>query len=121
MSVFHLSKDSSLKNSSDIEAVFKNGQKICSDPICLYYIKSSDTKMRVAFTVVKKSHKLACNRNSLKRLMKEAFRLNINTIISDKLDYNLLFVYFGSDKAGFVNVDLSIKSLLLSFKNKKLS
>jgi len=121
MSVFRLSKVSSLKNSSDIEAVFKNGQKICSDPICLYWIKSSDTKMRVAFTVGKKPHKLACNRNNLKRLMKEAFRLNVNTIINDKLDYNLLFIYFGSDKAGFVDVEISIKSLLLSLKNKKLS
>lgn len=121
MSVFRLSKDRSLKNSSDIEAVLKNGQKVCSDPICLYYIKSTDTKMRVAFTVGKKGHKLACNRNTLKRLMKEAFRLNVNAIINDKLDYNLLFVYFGSDKAGFVDVELSIKSLLLSFKNKKLS
>ena len=68
--------------------------------------------MRVAFTVVKKSHKLACNRNSLKRLMKEAFRLNINTIISDKLDYNLLFVYFAKF---FLLVLIKLVLLMLIF------
>ena len=76
MSVFRLSKNSSLKNTSDIDAVFKSGQKISSELISLYYVGSSSKELKIAFSVGKKSHGLASTRNKLKRLMKEAFRLN---------------------------------------------
>ena len=121
MSVFRLSKKSSLKNTSDIDAVFKNGQKISSELISLYYVGSSSKKLKIAFSVGKKSHSLSSTRNKLKRLMKEAFRLNAVDIVGEVVSYDFVFVYFGSDKVSFVQVEECMKSLLLSFKNKVLS
>ena len=53
--------------------------------------------------------------------MKEAFRLNAGDILGDVVNYNFVFVYFGSDKVSFVQVEKCVKSLLLSFIKKVLS
>ena len=53
MSMLRLSKNRSLKNTSDIDAVFKSGQKISSELVSLYYVKSSDKNLRFAFSVGK--------------------------------------------------------------------
>ena len=121
MSIFPLSKKSSLKDTSDIDAVFKSGRKISSELISLYYVSSSSKKLKIAFSVGKKSHGLASTRNKLKRLMKEAFRLNAMGVVGDVINYDFVFVYLGSDKVSFIQVEESMKSLLLSFRNKVLS
>lgn len=122
MSVFSLNKNNSLKKTSDIDNVFKNGEKISSKLISLYYIKSEKKdRPRFAFTVGKKTHNLAITRNKLKRLMKESFRMNAKNYIKSDLTYNLVFVYFSSKQESFNKVEESMKSLLLSFKNQTQS
>ena len=122
MRPFPLNKTSSLKKTSDIDNVFKNGKKISSKLISLYYIKSEKKdRPRFAFTVGKKTHNLATTRNKLKRLMREALRLNGREYLKHNLPYNLVFVYFSSNEESFKSIEESMKSLLLSFKNKKLS
>ena len=77
MSPFSLNKKNSLKNSSEIDVVFKNGLKLSSKLISLYFVKSKkENHLRFAFSVGKKTHALATTRNRLKRLMREALRLN---------------------------------------------
>ncbi len=122
MSVFSLNKNNSLKKTSDIDNVFKNGEKISSKLISLYYIKSEKKdRPHFAFTVGKKTHNLATTRNKLKRLMKESFRMNAKNYIKSDLTYNLVFVYFSSKQESFNKVEESMKSLLLSFKNQTQS
>ena len=121
MSSFSLNKSNSLKSTTEIDDVFKNGQKISSDFISLHYIETVEKKLKVAFSVGKKSHKLASTRNKLKRLMKEAFRLNAKDFVEQHLCYDFVFVYFGSDKVNFKDLEQSMKSLLLSFQTKNLS
>ena len=122
MSPFSVNKSNSLKNTSEIDAVFKDGSKLSSKLISLYYVKSKkDIPLRFTFSVGKKTHALATTRNKLKRLMKESLRLNGNEYLNDNLSYNLVFVYFSSKEESFKAVEESMKSLLLSFKNKNLS
>ena len=121
MSSFSLNKSNSLKSTSEIDYVFKNGQKISSELISLYFIKSSGKKLKTAFSVGKKSHKLASTRNRLKRLMKESFRLNTKDLVDSDAGYNFVFLYFGSENVHFAKVEGCMKSLLLSFRKKMLS
>ena len=122
MSPFSVNKSNSLKSTSEIDAVFKDGSKLSSKLISLYYVKSKkDIPLRFTFSVGKKTHALATTRNKLKRLMKESLRLNGNEYLNDNLSYNLVFVYFSSKEESFKAVEESMKSLLLSFKNKNLS
>ena len=122
MSPFCLNKKNSLKNSSEIDIVFKDGSKLSSKLISLYYVKSKkENHLRFAFSVGKKTHSLATTRNKLKRLMKEALRLNGDEYLNDNLSYSLVFIYFSSNEESFKSIEESMKSLLLSFKNKNLS
>ena len=122
MSPFCLNKKNSLKNSSEVDIVFKEGSKLSSKLISLYYVKSKkENHLRFAFSVGKKTHSLATTRNKLKRLMKEALRLNGDEYLDDNLSYNLVFIYFSPNEESFKSIEESMKSLLLSFKNKNLS
>ena len=122
MHLFPVNKSNSLKSSSEIDLVFKDGSKVSSKLISLYYVKSDkENSLRIAFSVGKKTHALATTRNKLKRLMKEALRLNGYEYLNDNLSYSLVFVYFSSKEESFKTIEESMKSLLLSFKNKKLS
>ena len=122
MSPFSINKSKSLKNTSEIDTVFKEGSKLSSKLISLYYVKSKKEKhLRTAFSVGKKNHSLATTRNRLKRLMKEALRKNGDEYLNDNLSYSLVFVYFSSKEESFESIENSMKSLLLSFQNKKLS
>ena len=122
MHPFPVNKSNSLKSSSEIDLVFKDGSKLSSKLISLYYVKSDrENSLRIAFSVGKKTHALATTRNKLKRLMKEALRVNGHEILSQNLPYNLVFIYFSSKEESFKSIEESMKSLLLSFKNKKLS
>ena len=122
MPPFSLNKSNSLKSSSEIDAVFKEGSKLSSKLIFLYYVKSKkENHLRFTFSVGKKTHALATTRNKLKRLMKEALRLNGHEFLNHNLPYNLVFIYFSSNEESFKSIEESMNSLLLSFKNKKLS
>ena len=122
MRPFSVNKSNSLKNTSEIDLVFKNGSKISSKLISLYYVKSEkENSLRIAFSVGKKTHALATTRNKLKRLMKETLRLNGHEYLNYNLSFSLVFVYFSSKNESFKSIEKSMKSLLLSFKNKKLS
>ena len=122
MSLFSVNKSTALKNTSEIDNVFKEGSKLSSKLISLYYVKSKkDNNLRFTFSVGKKTHALATTRNKIKRLMREALRLNGREYLKHNLPYNLVFVYFSSNEESFKSIEESMKSLLLSFKNKNLS
>ena len=122
MRPFPVNKSNSLKSTSEIDLVFKDGSKLSSKLISLYYARSKEhSRLRFTFSVGKKTHALATSRNKLKRLMKEALRLNGHEFLSQNLPYNLVFIYFSSKEESFKSIEKSMKSLLLSFKNKKLS
>ena len=108
-----LSKNNILKSADSLDALFSSGKKITSSNCSLYYLNVNSNKdFRVAFSVGKKTHGLAVSRNKIKRLMREAFRLNIKEY--NIVTYNLVFVFFGKDIPSFEEVEDSIKSLLLS-------
>ena len=55
MSPFSVNKSSALKKTSEIDAVFKEGSKLSSKLISLYYIKTrKENLLRTAFSVGKK-------------------------------------------------------------------
>ena len=122
MRPFPVNKSNSLKSTSEIDLVFKDGSKLSSKLISLYFVKSDkENSLRIAFSVGKKTHALATTRNKLKRLMKEALRLNGHEYLNYSLSYNLVFVYFSSKEESMKSIEESMKSLLLLFKNKNLS
>lgn len=112
-----------LKNKKVIEQLFVEGQGITDFPIKLLYIKSNfddDTKIKVGVVAPKKKFKSAVKRNRVKRLLREAYRLNKHSVFN-KIEGNFafLFLYLGNTIPNFDEVDRSINTLLEAFLKKE--
>ena len=123
MTKLGLSKKNILRKPSVLNLVFSSGQKESCPPFSLYYIKDDAlNNFRVAFSVGKKTHRLAVTRNKIKRLMREAFRLNVGSVDNKEfLMFNMVFVYYGSHIPDYAEVDISVKSLLVSLSKNLTS
>ena len=78
MKLFSFSKRDKLKSKKVIDRLFLEGKSIVVYPLRLVYVSetfSDETHIKVAVSVSKKRHKKAVDRNRIKRLMREAYRL----------------------------------------------
>ena len=66
---FPLTEKYRLKKSSEFDLLFKNISSVSTPLMSLYYKKSKNNNVKIGFSVGKKTHKLAVNRNKIKRLM----------------------------------------------------
>jgi len=86
---YTLSKNNKLKSTKIIEQLFKEGKSFSIFPFRVIYLfkekdlPASDSKLQTAFSVSKKYFKKAADRNRVKRLMREAWRLQKN-VAEDK-------------------------------------
>lgn len=77
-----------LRNSRQFNLVYKSGKSIVTKLIVMYYVKNNLELNRVGYSVSKKVGKSVV-RNRVKRLMKEAYRLNFK---SKKIGYDIVFI-----------------------------
>lgn len=78
---FTLGKNERLKSRKSIERLFSEGKKVQNGPFRLLYIHSpvaGTAALRMAASVSSKHFKKATDRNRIKRLMREAWRLQKN-------------------------------------------
>ncbi|AZI53987.1 ribonuclease P protein component [Epilithonimonas vandammei] len=73
-------KQEKLKKKSDIDLLFKKGKWLSVDNLRIIYLTPNDTATldsnKTGVSVSKKFFKKAVDRNRLKRLLREAYRLN---------------------------------------------
>ena len=100
MERFTLSAKERIKNSNEITTLIRQGQAFFLAPFKVYYTwgdTSINHPIRVAFAVPKKKFSKAVQRNKLKRLSREAFRLQrhlLNDLVEKKESgLNILFLY----------------------------
>ena len=109
-----------LKSKKEITFVFECGGAVSSFPIKLFFIKNSgQKKSSVAFTVGKKNIAKAVDRNKIKRLMREVFRLDFS---EERVffGHSLVFVFLGKEVVSFDLIKkgfLGIFEKLISNKN----
>ena len=116
-----LGKKERLKSKKLIGKLFEEGKSIKKYPFRLIYLiqdkNSFKIKNQASFSVPKRNFKKAVDRNRIKRLIKEAYRLEQRKILQD---YNLPFVimitYLGKKEPIFCDVKENIKELLTLFK-----
>ncbi len=119
---FSYSKKEKLKSQKRIEQLFAEGKSVGAYPLRMVYLKSDfdeDTQFKTGVTVSKRNFKKAVDRNRIKRLLREAYRLNksehFNNISSC---YTLMILYIGKDIADFDSVNKKMKQLLETFSKK---
>jgi ribonuclease P protein component len=80
------------------------------------YIQTDSSNVKIAVVVPKRLFKKAVDRNQLKRIIKEAYRLNKAVLQeafkSEKKQISLFLIYTDKNKADFQFVETKIKVLL---------
>ena len=100
---FTLGKNERLKSRKSIEQLFKEGKKINLSPYLIYFITSPITgdltKFHIQFGVgvATRNFKKAVDRNRIKRVTKEAYRLQKiplqEKLQAKNIQLNLFFIY----------------------------
>ncbi len=100
---YTLTKNEKIKHRKQIEFLFKNAQSFNVYPLRVLYLfaPENDVNVQVGFTVSTRYFKNAVDRNRIKRLMREAYRLQKNDLISKVEKHNkklqVFFIFSGNE------------------------
>lgn len=119
---YEFPKREKLKSKKLIEKLFVEGKNVSSFPIKLIFLKTelpTDASIQAGVTVPKKNFKSAVQRNRVKRLLREAYRLNKSLVFNNSEGtFAFLFLYLGKDMPNYETIDEHVKLALHKFKKK---
>lgn len=114
---FTFNKVEKLCSKIAIDDLFENGKSKTQFPIKLIYKVSQFESLfpvRAMFVVPKKKHKRANKRNTIKRKMREVYRLNKHQLYehlsNNKLD--IMFVCLSNEELDYATIEKSMKDLI---------
>ncbi|NNF21326.1 MAG: ribonuclease P protein component [Saprospiraceae bacterium] len=118
---FTFNKSARLSSRKDIKELFEKGSSFFLFPFKVLYLEDpqqSSSTHQVLISVPKKNHKSAVKRNRIKRLIREAYRLNQH-IISEVSEKKLLiaYIYVSGDVLPYKEVETKLKKVLIRLKN----
>lgn len=115
---FGFGRKEKLKSRKQIEELFLEGKSFSVFPLRVTYqfVSSEETVVQVGVTAGKKYFKRAVDRNRIKRLMREAYRLQKNGLAeivkSNHQKAFLFFMYTGKTIESFQTVKEAMKKCL---------
>lgn len=119
---FTYSKAEKLKSKKLFEKLFAEGKSISEYPLRMVYVKTAVTQeipIKAGVTVSKRKFKSAVKRNRIKRVLREAYRLNKAIIFNNReANYALLIMYLGKEMPESAQVHKTMIKLLEKFKDK---
>jgi ribonuclease P protein component len=117
-----LGKQERLKSKKLIEKLYSEGESVKTFPLRMVFVQTAHTSefpCQVGVSVAKRNYKLAVDRNRLKRLMRETYRLQ-KEIVYDNLEepYVFMISYIGREEIKFEDLYLKMEKLLTLFVEK---
>ena len=117
-----LGKQERLKSKKLIEKLYAEGDSVKTFPLRMMYVQTAHTSefpCQVGVSVAKRNYKLAVDRNRLKRLMRETYRLQ-KQIVYKNLDepYVFMISYIGREEIKYEDLYLKMEKLLTLFIDK---
>ena len=115
--MFSFLKIERLCSKTAIDALFANGKSKTQFPIKLIYKLAefeSPFPIRAMFVVPKKKYKRANKRNIIKRRMREAYRLNKQTLYESvgNTKYDIMFVYLSNEESDYALIESKMVLLI---------
>lgn len=110
-----------LKSKVQINALFNKGSTVSCHPLKLFFLKENafPVRAKVAFAVPKKTFKKAVDRNRVKRLLRESYRLNKAGYFNNiEGNFAFLILYLGNEIPEFTSLQESMNALFLKFKDR---
>lgn len=116
---YTFNKKEKLKSQKLIEQLFAQGQSVVAHPLRMVYLKTEfdeAIKIKAGVSVSKRHFKKAVDRNSIKRLMREAYRLQKAAYIDNiSGQYALMILYIGKDGTDFETISKKMTVLMDKF------
>ena len=119
---FTYSQKEKLKSKKLIDKLFTEGKSVLAYPLRMVYLSTPFNDAVLAKTgvsVSKRNFKKAPDRNRIKRLLRESYRLNkaeyFNNVTSQ---HAFMILYIGKEKPTYLDVETKMKQLFEKFSNK---
>lgn len=118
--MFTYGKNEKLKSKKRIEQLFVEGKSISVYPIRLVYLKTTlddaNLKAQTGVSVSKRYFKNAVDRNRVKRLLRECYRLNKPKLFNNiTTQYTFMFLYIGKQMPEFNALNRKMEHLFKKF------
>lgn len=114
-------KKEKLKSKKLIDQLFTEGQSVSAFPLRLVYMQTTfedDIIAKTGVSVSKRNFKTAVDRNRIKRLLREAYRLNKANFFNNlTTQHAFMILYIGKDKPTFAQVETRMKVLFEKFSS----
>lgn len=119
---FSFNKKEKLKSKKLIEQLFANGQSVSVFPLRLVFMPTTfndGVMAKAGVSVSKRQFKTAVDRNRIKRLMREVYRLNKTNYFNNiSTSYAFMILYIGKDKPTLTQIETRMNHLFEKFLKK---
>ena len=117
---FSYPKAEKLKSKKTIDLLFSEGKHVSKYPLRMVYVETpfeEDVPLKMGVSVSKKHFKKAVDRNYLKRVLRECYRLN-KALLTDGLEkkYSCMFFYQTSEKLNYEEINAKTIALFTKFR-----
>src|SRR5277367_657214 len=114
---YSLGKSERLKSRKQIDILFESGKKITHFPFrLLYKAEPGEAGLKAGFTVSSKNFPRAVDRNRIKRLSRESYRLQKieleSLVLENKKQLHLFFIYTGREILSSEEISARLKQVL---------
>ncbi len=119
---FTFGNEEKLKRRKQIEQLFAKGNTVKEFPVLMKFLKVdiNDFPIKVAFSVPKRNFKLAVDRNRIKRLLRETYRLNKHILLNNvEGKYIIMFIYTDKTAWNYTELEEKMIAVLNKFIKKQ--
>lgn len=116
---YRFTQQERLKSKIIIDKLFSQGKGFVKYPFKIQYLAIDQPIHAVVFSVPKRNFKRAVDRNRIKRLMRETYRLNKSLILQNDLPMQaIFFIYIAKDMPSYDLIERRMKISLKELKKR---
>ncbi len=116
---FTYNKSEKLKSEKLITKLFTEGESVSAYPLRLVYLETTFTEavpLKTGVSVPKRNFKRAVDRIRIKRVMREAYRLNKHMVFNNiSTSFAFMILYVGKEKPTYTTLETATKKMFHKF------